>query len=266
MKLRRALLIILVSVLILTLSGCMQMTSNYRVFSDGTYQSDLEILIPLETYEDPDANAATYLAMLLQQLDLEDTEMIEEIIEIDGVEYYALTLNRDRSTFEDAITVTIEDGEALFVHDLSVSDEFMLDLDAFGLGDDYKEVLALQGFQILERIQMPGKIISASCGTVEDDIVTIDIIEEDMSLIIIRSTIDNNVSILVVLFIIVLALLVCLICIYISRNRRKKHRRIAVVDKGPVMIEEENLPVKEANDILDTLALEEKEDQRDLPY
>ncbi len=242
------------------------MTSNYRVFSDGTYQSELEILIPLETYNDTDSNVATYLAMLLEQLDVNEDEMVEDVVEIDGVEYYCLTLNRDRTTSEEDITVTIEDGEALFVHDLSVSDEFMLDLDAFGLGDDYKDVLALQGFQILERIQMPGTIISASAGTVEEDIVTINIIEEDASTIIVRSYIDNNISILLVLFIIVSALLVCLICVYISRNRHKRHRRMEVVEEGEVFIEEENMPTQKANDILDTLALEETEDHRDLPY
>ena len=266
MKLSKVLLIFLISVLILSLSGCMQMTTNYRVFSDGTYQSDLEILIPLETYNDEDSNVTTYLSMLLEQLAIDESEIEETTIEIDGVEYYYISLSRDRTTEEDAVTVTIEDGEVLFVHDFSASDEFMLELDAFGLGDDYKEILALQGIQIIERIQMPGTIISATAGTVEDDIVTINIIEDDVSLIIIRSTIDTNISLLVVLFIIVLVLLLCLICIYISRNKHKKQRRIESVANSEVLIEEENLPVQEVNEILDTLALEEKEDHKDLPY
>ena len=242
------------------------MTSNYRVFSDGTYQSDLEILIPLETYNDPDSNVTVYLAILLEQLNLEESDMEESTLEIDGIEYYYLTLNRDRTTEEDSITVTIDNGEALFVHDL-LSDEFMLDLDAFGLGDDYKEILALQGFLILERIQMPGKILSSTAGTVEDDVVTINIIEDDVSLIIIRSSIDNNISTLLLLFIIVSVLLVCFICIYISLNKQKRHRRRLLVEKGEVLMEEEHMPVKEANDILDILALEEKEDDDyNLPY
>ena len=257
---------ILILVLLVILSGCMQMTSNYRIFSDGSYQSEIEILIASDIYEDPSTNAKTYLDDLLSGVDLDGYTKSEETIEIDGDDYYRLTMVKSRTDEKDpSLSIEFIDGEVLFTHDLSTSDDFLLELDALGLGSNYKEILAMQGFVILERIQMPGEIISANVGTISGDILTVDLMANDITKIIVRSDIASNLSSLVVILVIVIALLVTLIAIYINLNqKRKKH--IAKDDASNIDTVLEELKEDDKNDILDTLALEEKEDERDFPY
>ena len=119
---------------------------------------------------------------------------------------------------------------------------------------------------ITERIQMPGEILRANCGRVEGDILTVDIIEEDVTKIIVRSAIASNVSSLFLIFTIVTVLLVCLIAIYISYNASRRKKRKKSLAEPNIDIATENLPKEKNNDILETLALEEKEDERDFPY
>ncbi len=263
---KRKLMAILIVILLMILSGCMQMTSNYRIFSDGTYQSEIEILIAKEIYDDPDTNARTYLEDLLSSVSLDGYIKEEETIDIDGEEYYRLTMVKKRSDVHDAsLTIEIENGEALFIHDISTDDDFLLELDALGLGSNYKEVLTMQGFVILERIQMPGVIESANAGTISGDILTVDLMANDISKIIVRSKIASNLSSLFVILIIVVALLITLITIYINLNRKRK-KHIAEDDVSSIDTALEELKADSKNDILDTLALEEEEDKRDFPY
>lgn len=244
------------------------MTSNYRVFSDGTYQSELEILIPEETWQDEGTNTQEYVSLLLDEILVTEANISQETIVVDNVEYHEIIITSSREIDDAAIEVIVDEEahEVLFTHDLSVSDDLLFDLDAFDLGDDYKEVLALQGFMITERIQMPGEILRANCGRVEGDILTVDIIEEDVNKIIVRSAIASNVSSLFLIFTIVTVLLVCLIAIYISYNASRRKKRKKSLAEPNIDIATENLPKEKNNDILETLALEEKEDERDFPY
>lgn len=268
MKRNKIFKILSILVISFLLTGCMQMTSNYRVFSDGTYQSELEILIPEETWQDESTNTQEYVSLLLDEILVTEANISQETIVVDNVEYHEIIITSSREIDDAAIEVIVDEEahEVLFTHDLSVSDDLLFDLDAFDLGDDYKEVLALQGFMITERIQMPGEILRANCGRVEGDILTVDIIEEDVNKIIVRSAIASNVSSLFLIFTIVTVLLVCLIAIYISYNASRRKKRKKSLAEPNIDIATENLPKEKNNDILETLALEEKEDERDFPY
>lgn len=268
MKRNKIFKILSILVISFLLTGCMQMTSNYRVFSDGTYQSELEILIPEETWQDDSTNTQEYVSLLLDEILVTEANISQETIVVDNVEYHEIIITSSREIDDAAIEVIVDEEahEVLFTHDLSVSDDLLFDLDAFDLGDDYKEVLALQGFMITERIQMPGEILRANCGRVEGDILTVDIIEEDVNKIIVRSAIASNVSSLFLIFTIVTVLLVCLIAIYISYNASRRKKRKKSLAEPNIDIATENLPKEKNNDILETLALEEKEDERDFPY
>lgn len=260
--------ILVMCLLMILLTGCMQMTSNYRIFSDGTYQSEIEILIKRDIYDDSSTNAKAYLEAFLAMFDTSNYQKSESTIEVDGIDYYDLIMKEDRKSSEDAsVTITIDDEnkEALFVHDLKASDDYLIELDALGLGSNYKEILAMQGFVIIERIQMPGAIKSANVGNINGDILTVDLLTTDINKIIVRSYIDNNVANLFVILFIVITLLICFIALYINFNHKNKNGK-PKNDTLKFDLVKEKLKEEKPNDILDTLALEEKEDDRDFPY
>ncbi len=264
---KRSLLFVMIA-LAFILSGCMQINGNYRIFSDQTYQSETEILIPMTIINDESYHFENYKDDLIAVFSKADSVVTQKEVTIDDTRYQAITIENKRAASQnEQITITREDDEILFVHDLQIESDYLIEFDAFGLGDDYKQILEAYGFSIIERIQMPGDILSANSGTINGDILTVDIIEDDVTKIIVRSGIYSGISALIVIFLITIVLLASLITIYISYNHKRK-KKTHTPDAPLMKVEtiEKITQEKKKNDILDTLALEEKEDHRDFPY
>ena len=273
----------LILIILLSLSGCMQIKSNYFVYDTGEYEFNLTVLLPKKVYESSALNFDTYKTLFIEEMNLQNDAIVQIEEVINDIEYVGFKVERPKTFPSDEhniqITVDKKKNQILFVLDNHLSDDIFISLDAFDLGHDSLEALKEEGLEIFINIQMPGKILSASGGVINDNVLTYDLINNDMHKLIVLSKTSNILPQLIAIAIIIIIIIILAI-VFIKNNMSKKHKKQNNKDKIKVkevvniippkiedkkeIVEDDEDDIKD-NDILQTLLLENENDDEN-PY
>lgn len=181
--------------MMLILTGCMKINASFKVLENCHYNFYMTLLLSESAYNNINLDVDTLKEIIIDETKLNSDNIKEFSKTINGAKYlgYEIRYNHKSADNTDHINVSLSDDkkEITFVIDKPTFGNDFINLDALGNGKDAMKVLKDNGMEITVRIEMPGKITYASKGTVNNDIVTIDLLEDELDGIVVTSKINN---------------------------------------------------------------------------
>lgn len=205
-KIKPILHLLLIVGLCFSLTGCVHLRNNIKVFSNGEYTSTIKLLVLENVYDSLELDKKEYLEFFQEQFhveDINDIKMIEEKINHEVYRGFEYTHKRGLPIDSSNIHIDVDKTNKQITFKLSneLSNDVWFFSDALNPRKSIDEIDVL----LVMQIDMPGNIISSSSGTIEDDIVTIDLIENKAQEIVVISNIESTIPRLsIITFVIIL--------------------------------------------------------------
>ena len=253
--------------LVIGLSGCTILDTDYKIYEDGEYSYTMELLVYENIAGLQDFDLEEIYNFIADSYNLEKKVEIKEVEkEIEGIKYVGLAIERPKGLPEEGGPVKIEIDrvhcEILFT--LNNPDIEELFFSFIPVGADNGAESAISNYENIGltaefSFEMPGKILSTSGGSIEGNTVRFDLIDNSLREIIIRSEYPG-LTYLEIGLICGGSLLVIILAFFLYRHFKKRPKTKAdeTVTLDPSSLEEEKKAL--LNEFKDKAGTE-KEDQ-----
>ena len=193
---KRIFKVFILSFILVILSGCMKINASFKVLENGNYNFYMTLLLSENTYNSINLDVDTLKDIIIDETGLKSESIKEFSKNIDGTKYLGYEIRYNLKSADNIENINVQLSEdrkeiTFSIDNPGINNEF-INLDALGNGKDALNVLRDNGMEIIIRIEMPGEIKYASKGTVDNDIVTIDLLDEELTDVIVVSKVNRN--------------------------------------------------------------------------
>lgn len=188
--------VFILSVIVIILTGCMKINASFKVLENGNYNFYMTLLLSENAYNNINLDVDTLKDIIIDETGLNTDNIKEFSKNIDGVKYLGYEIRYNHKSADNIENINVQLSEdrkeiTFSIDKPSIGDEF-INLDALGSGKDALKVLKDNGMGIIIRIEMPGAIKYSSKGTIDNDIVTIDLLDEELTDVTVISKVNRS--------------------------------------------------------------------------
>lgn len=222
-KVKNLLRSLLVIGLLFSLTACVHLRDDIKVYSNGEYTSNIKLLVLEDIYNQLELDKPEYLEFFQEQFHIDDISEIEMIEEkINQQNYRGFAYKYERNFPKDLSNIQIDVDKTNKQITFKLTNE--LSKDVWFFSDALNQNKSIEELDILlvMQIDMPGDIISSSTGEIEDDIVTIDLIENHAQEIIVVSEIESTIPRLSIIAFVITAIIAILIKVLNKQTKSPK--------------------------------------------